>query len=611
MKTRRPTLETRSFGVLAVLAGLLVIARAVLVPVTHDEAMTFFVYVETGNFLPFQAHWDAGNHLLCTALAWLSYSAFGLKAWALRLPSVLAFLIYAAYAWHWGLRLRTPMIRWWLWAALLLMPFLLDFFSLFRGYGLALAFWTMALYELCALLEERTTKRLLLTLLAAAGATFSSLSLITLWAAVLAITAMVILRRPMQVRPLVSWIAGWLLLGAGPFLFAAAYVQALSEHGALYYGSANGILGATLPSLLQAMFGGSSLLAEGAVVLIVLAGTFVAWKAVREPGPGFPKWALIVAASLLWADVLGRVILFHWNGTLYPEDRTALQWVPLFLLLFAFALDRLSGSTPVWKWLALALLAFPLRTIATANLRTTTYWPEQAIPDAIFHAAATQQARSPHLLTIGAHHQMPACWGFGLRQRDLHLNAVDVTAFPHGGEDLLLIEPQRDSVPAGYHEVTMAPSGKLALYAHEQNISTTLLLDSTFTGERSDAEFKELWHPAIRSVQGRSFLVELNMVLRPDHEPMTGDLVVETNASDTTGHRNDVLFQFMRSPARSDSIHVVRRIPRVPMDAQRVVVYLWNPGGLWYSCSGRVRIHLVDNGPVPEASLKDDDIGDQ
>jgi hypothetical protein len=122
--------------------------RAVLVPLTHDEARTFFVYTRTGEFLPWLGHWDAGNHVLCTALGWLSYEAFGMAAWSLRLANVLAFGLYAAYAYRWGLLLSDRAVRWCLWPALLFTPVLIEFFALYRGYGMAMAFLLMALYPL-------------------------------------------------------------------------------------------------------------------------------------------------------------------------------------------------------------------------------------------------------------------------------------------------------------------------------------------------------------------------------------------------------------------------------------------------------------------------------
>lgn len=581
--------ERAAFIVLATAVFAYVTARAVRVPVVHDEAMTFFLYVEPGKFLPFFSHWDAGNHLLSTAFGWLSWSVFGMHTWALRLPNVLAFILFAHYGWKWAGRLSVPLVRWCFLSAWLLMPFLLDFFSLFRGYGLAMAFWAMALYELSGLLERWSLQRLSALLAAMACATYCALSLLPLWAMVLGGTALKSLGQRQRGKALLLW----LVLGAAPFLLAAAYIRALSLGGALYYG-VDGILSGTLPSLLNTMLGASSSLLVGLLVLLFLLGAGVAGACVRRRERSFQAWAMAIGAGFLLFDVVVREALHRWNGTPFPEDRTALQWVLLFLLLIAFAADRLARVRPGWQWSAVLLLALPVRTLATANLRTTVYWPEQAIPKTIFHAVDSLQRSSSRMLTIGAYHQMPACWGFGLREQGLALNAVDVSEFPHGGEDLLLINPRKDTVPAGYREVAQAPSGHLVLAARNNAWNTSLVLDTVLPPLHADAEFRELWHPPVSSVQGKSFLVRLDLSLIPEMEPITGDLAVVTDAPGTGQHDDHVLIQFMRSPGRSDSIHTLRHIPAVPMDATRTVVFLWNPAHLPYSSSGRMRIYLVD-----------------
>lgn len=582
--------ERAAFIVLATAVFAYVTARAVRVPVVHDEAMTFFLYVEPGKFLPFFSHWDAGNHLLSTAFGWLSWSVFGMHTWALRLPNVLAFILFAHYGWKWAGRLSVPLVRWCFLSAWLLMPFLLGFFALFRGYGLAMAFWAMALYELCALLETASIKRLVAVLVASACASYASLSLLTLWAVVLAITAIIILRSPLPRKAIAAWVA----LGPVPFLVAAAYLQQLSQRGNLYYG-VDGILSGTLPSLLNTMLGASSSLLVGFLVLLFLLGAGVAGACVRRRERSFQAWAMAIGAGFLLFDVVVREALHRWNGTPFPEDRTALQWVLLFLLLIAFAADRLARVRPGWQWSAVLLLVLPVRTLATANLRTTVYWPEQAIPKTIFHAVDSLQRSSSRMLTIGAYHQMPACWGFGLREQGLALNAVDVSEFPHGGGDLLLINPRKDTVPAGYREVVQAPSGHLVLAARNNAWNTSLVLDSVLPLVQGEAEFRELWHPPISSVQGKAFLVRLDLSLIPEMEPITGDLAVVTDAPGTGQHDDHVLIQFMRSPGRSDSIHTLRHIPAVPMDATRTVVFLWNPAHLPYSSSGRMRIYSVED----------------
>lgn len=586
-----PRAERLAFLLVALVAFLYVVLRAVKVPIVHDEAMTFFMYVETGRFLPFRSFWDAGNHLLCTALGWGTTKLFGQHLFALRLPSVLAFLLYAFYTWRWGWRLRDRVVRWCFWMAMLGMPFLLDFFSLFRGYGMAMAFWLMALYELCALLERPSMCKAVLLLLAMAAATYSALSLLSLWAVVLLIVAVLALHRRQR-----AFAGPWLALGVLPFLFAVLYMHRLSMFGALYYGLETGVVGGTVPSLLHVLVGSGSPSLTAFVVLAYAAAALAALRALRLGERTFAAWVLMMGAGMLLADALGRIVLHAWDGTPFPEDRTALQWVPLFMLLAAFALDRAARRMPVARWAVLPLLVLPARTVQQANLQTTSYWPEQAIPEEVFSAAAEQQrGGGPELLTIGAYHQMQACWGFGLRQHGLRLNSVDFTDFPDGGQDLLLLDPARMELPPGYRMLVTAPSGQVALAAREDRQAMELVLDTLVGKPPGGDEFWEIWHPAVEEVRGHAFRVAMELVPTLDHPPLVGSLVVEVNVGDATTHRNEALLQSMRNTADPDSLVTVRAVPQVPPDADRVVVYLWNwhRRQTWSVTGARLRVYRM------------------
>ena len=80
-----PHAETASRDrLLYVLVGALlflsVLLRAWNLPLVHDEARTWLVYVLSGDFLPFRAQWDAGNHVLVTAIAWLARCSASIPA---------------------------------------------------------------------------------------------------------------------------------------------------------------------------------------------------------------------------------------------------------------------------------------------------------------------------------------------------------------------------------------------------------------------------------------------------------------------------------------------------------------------------------------------------
>ncbi len=571
-----------------------VVVRAVLVPVTHDEALTFFTYVETGDFLPFRAHWDAGNHLLCTALAWCCYKLFGFQLWALRLPSVLAFVLFAAYAWKWSRLLNHTLVRWCLWAALLLMPFLIEFFSLFRGYALAIAFLSMGLFHLVAFVQHGGRAHLLGALGAWCCAAFAALSLITLWAFALVLMAFFVLRHERTTAGRITCALMIAVLGVAPWLFAYAYANGLNERGLLYYGNDLGFVRGSVGSLLFALFGRRDLWAAVSIAVILIGVLIVAIRE-RYRSSSTTRTALLLLVVLLVADVLLRAAMHVRNGTPYPEDRTLLQWLLLCVLAFVFAIDRLASAHRVWRYVSCALLLFPLRTAIIANADHTSYWPEEVLPTSVFDAVVQATSALGRPPTIGAYHQMPGCWAFGMRQHGLMLNAVDVAGFPHNDCELMLVEPLRDApFPEGYHMIADAGSHRQLLLARDHPLRTRLLIDSMITRDMNDDEFTELWHPSSEQANGHRYLVQVDAVLNSNAAPLQVHLVSETNRANDKSHYEDVPLQFFRGEWHGDTLRTVRNVPFVPQDADRCVLYLWNEVRSNYSVAARLRVFIVE-----------------
>src|SRR5688572_19746561 len=124
--------------------------RAATQSITHDEAVTYERYC-SGPFYRLVSSSDANNHVLHSLLCRCSIGLFGTSELALRLPSVVAGLLFltaiARIGWRvWGASLATPV------AVLLLglNPFVLDYLSAARGYSLALMLWAAALERLLA-----------------------------------------------------------------------------------------------------------------------------------------------------------------------------------------------------------------------------------------------------------------------------------------------------------------------------------------------------------------------------------------------------------------------------------------------------------------------------
>ncbi len=134
-----PTFNTRSKTVLTtVIIGLIgyVFYRAYFLSFTHDECLSYSIICGD----QYQAK-TANNHFLNTVFMHITNALWGNSEFSLRLPNALAFLLYLFFS----LRLLRAASQKWLlfclgFSLLLFNTFVLDFFSLARGYGLSLSF---------------------------------------------------------------------------------------------------------------------------------------------------------------------------------------------------------------------------------------------------------------------------------------------------------------------------------------------------------------------------------------------------------------------------------------------------------------------------------------
>lgn len=168
---------TPRFIIAAIALALLAytITRAITVSFSWDESWTYSHHVLPGMF--YQEAYDkmGGNHhLLNVWLMWGSMKLFGESELALRLPNLLAHVIYLLASAGIALRSRSVVVAIGAFLIINIHPYLLDFFSLARGYGLACGWMMLALYH--AQRYVSGDERLRPLVLATASASLSALS---------------------------------------------------------------------------------------------------------------------------------------------------------------------------------------------------------------------------------------------------------------------------------------------------------------------------------------------------------------------------------------------------------------------------------------------------
>jgi len=173
----------------------MIIHKAWTIPMTHDEVgtATYYGLMSVRDIVTYTDPWP-NNHILNTLCIKLSMAIWGIKSWAIRLPNVLSFVLYFACCWKiTGLISNSGWVR----AAGMFLcianPFLLDFFSLARGYAMSVALQSASLYWLARYTTQPKTSYLSGAVIAAAIGVYANFTLLNYYMPLIGLLGLTIL----------------------------------------------------------------------------------------------------------------------------------------------------------------------------------------------------------------------------------------------------------------------------------------------------------------------------------------------------------------------------------------------------------------------------------
>ncbi len=166
------------FSIWGFLIFIYLIVRAVKLPMTCDEAQTCLTFSRFSvlEIITYSRSAIPNNHIFHTLLIKFFTTTFGMKLWVCRLPNLLGFIIYYFFCFKIltlnlildkSISKKSPAQIVALAVGIIILvcnPYLLDFFSLARGYGLACAFMMGSIYFALLFLTNKNTKTLLFSL---------------------------------------------------------------------------------------------------------------------------------------------------------------------------------------------------------------------------------------------------------------------------------------------------------------------------------------------------------------------------------------------------------------------------------------------------------------
>lgn len=551
------------------------ILRAIYVPPVHDEAATFMHYIQRNEWKPFQAHWDANNHILNSFLSSLFFKWFGQSLLVLRLASLLFFPLYILSVFKIGQFIKSKTVQIGFLFGMLGVHNLIEYFGYSRGYAMSMALLMTSIYFLLRYFQDLNIKKLWPFYI------FSALALVanlTLFNTTLILNGILLLSFLFKNK---NWLLKFIyvFIGIIPIIGVAILSLEMKRIGLLYYGSDKGFYDVTVWSLVILIY--DSWQPAIGIFFIILSAVAVIFLGAGKFSEGFkkaifsPRWLF---ATLFLGNILATVLLQIVMKVNYPEDRTAMYFYFFLVMFFCFALDAIAEKK--MHKLALIWTLFPIHFFANINLSHSSYWWYEHIPNSFYKEIEKRVGDHPAEVSIGGYVLMDMIWAYYNHQANGKLNDIQTADYPSFYYDYLLLYNDNNNAYASdyYNLLLESPVSGIRVLERKERIQLNLVKEFSYPDKLNDTnEF-------ISFIENDSLRIHKNICVdfcthfqNPDPF-FFGTLSFGTYVNGEKALHESQEFHLMRTEW-NDGYDFHHRIymQKISPEANRVVLYFWNP----------------------------------
>ena len=389
------------FWVLCSIVFIIISCRAFLIPFSHDEAATFYFYIQSDNYLPYSAHVYTNNHVLNSAFSNLFYHLLGSHRFVLRIPNLIAFIIMCYGIFRLFKHLNNIGSKLILIAFFLITFNFLDFFEVCRGYGLSFGFMTLGLSYLLDYFSFKKFTYLLLFSLCWQFALAANLILVVV------LTILFFYIFLFQIHNKLFFTIKNLAIVLVNMVFLIFWIKFsffYKEQGMLDYGVGDNYWLVTFKTLILFLFGTDALWIQ--IVCLTVFGfifIFSLFYFLQKPFSVFNIFNKKLIFPLIFITC---ILAFYMQKQLlnvnFPEDRTGLFFYLFGVLSFAFIADNLSNKTTLTISSLLVITSLS-HFIVTINFKNFTSLYYHTMPKALFDKLSDEYKKTNQIFTVGGH----------------------------------------------------------------------------------------------------------------------------------------------------------------------------------------------------------------
>jgi hypothetical protein len=425
---------------------------------------------------------DANNHILNTVLVKAIHGLFP-GIWQLsRIPNVIGFVLYCFFFRKIIIEIfqtdpKPKKAKWLFFLSAVVFicnPFMLDFFSIARGYGLSLGLLTGAIYFNLKSIQFPQKRNFIGFYAGSFLAVVSNLTLIYPLGA-LVLTALIFVGKQ-HIKSFLK-VSGVFAIPIIPWI--GSYVIKLQKSNSLYYGGNNNFFSDTVISLAKTFFYNKIPEEYLPIIIVALIAMVVVlfWGFLKQifKSPRFfhVKFYLVILIILVFG-----INLHHYAfSSLFVIDRGAMFFFPFFSLLvisFAYATWEILKTKLVFSFLSLIIL---VNLLANINFKHTYLWyfdaPSKQILTCLNAAAQDEkisfsfswplQNSITFYYNTGAFPNLESAFDFN--ERDAFPPAIDYFILFSGKLGYIQYQPhQIDLKDFGYVETCSFPEYNISIY---------------------------------------------------------------------------------------------------------------------------------------------------
>jgi hypothetical protein len=576
-----PKTEKLVYAALALAMTVYLTARAILVPMGHDELATFYYFVQSGKVSPFFSNIDTNNHFLNSALTWGSYYLSGPSPLALRLPNLLFIPLFFYALCRLCRFIGNQILRIVFFVSVAFTLHLIEFFALSRGYGMSLALMMASLSCLSEGLLNRRLNTFLCSLLLIFTACLANLALIHTFLLILMVTVTVFASEKSWNRLKSGLLI--LVLGIFPFLLILFQILYIKANSGLIAGAPENFWKTTILSLFTYLFETKALIA-GIAAAFLFGSILLLFILNIRNNPGFAtllRSPARVITGLFFGNILIILILglfFHVN---YPDDRigTYLYLLALCALFLLAGNIRLRPAASILLSLPFLLILFSF--IRLFNFSYSIWYKYDVIPERYYETVMSNRSPEGFPPTVAAHGLRILCWSYLDYRHGGNASPIFFTHFPDYNADFQIVN--LNMIPGWqkvYDTVDYDPvSERHLLKKRDSEPGPVVLEDTLLMTTGSSAEFIGLSEGKADSLCGKSIRIDLKSGFSSPAVPLNARIVFDVWDKDNKSLRYEYIqLNWLRnnwSGSNGDFSNTML-VYQVPGSASTYKLYLWN-----------------------------------